>query len=134
MRLKALCDENIPGAVIASLKEWNFDVVSVIPQTPDPDIAAQAKREGRVIITLDSDFANTLVYPPREFPGIIRVRIDPPFINIIIPALKNVFAIFTTQEALEGELIIVGPTGFRRWEGEGAKERVEPDDTSPAGA
>ena len=114
--MKTLCDENIPGAIIASLKEWGFNVVSVVPGTSDPEIAAQAKREGRVIITLDSDFTNTIAYPPRELHGIIRIRIDPPFINIINPALKNVFTKFQTQESLEGELIIVGPAGFRRWE------------------
>lgn len=124
MPLKVLCDENMPGAVIASLKEWGFDVKRVIPKTPDPEIASQAKREGRVIITLDSDFSNTLAYPPRKLHGIIRIRIDPPFINIIIPALKNVFTKFKTQETLDGELIIVGPAGFRRWEGEERKEET----------
>lgn len=131
MPLKVLCDENIPRAVIASLAEWGFDVARVAPGMPDPEIAARAKREGRVIITLDSDFVNVLAYPPREYPGIVRIRIHPPFITIIIPQLKNIFTVFKTQDALEGELIIVGPTGFRRWEGEGAKEVSLPDKTPP---
>lgn len=115
MPLNILCDENISGATIASLEEWGFNVARTIPGTPDPEIAARAKREGRILVTHDSDFASILAYPPKEFPGIIRIRIDPAFNEAVIPALKRAFDHFTTAEAIRGKLVIVLADAFRVW-------------------
>jgi len=116
MPLKALCDENVPGAVVAALQQWAFDVRRVTPSTPDDEIAALARREARVIVTLDSDFANVLAYPPAELCGIVRVKIDPPFFSVVIPALKRVFNAFPTPNDLRGKLIIAEAATFRVWE------------------
>ena len=113
MSLRILPDENISGAAIASLKEWGFDVAAAESASADPAVAARAKREDRIILTHDSDFANILAYPPAEFPGIIRIRIDPAFNEIVIPALKRVFARFKTPEDFRGKLIIVRAETFR---------------------
>ena len=116
MPLKVLCDENVPGAVIAALQEWQFEVSRVVPRTPDEEIAERAKREVRVILTLDSDFANVLAFWPPEFFGIVRVKIDPAFIAIVIPSLKRVFEAFPTMEALRGKLVIAEASTFRVWD------------------
>ena len=113
MPLNILCDENISGAIIASLTKWGFNVETVAPSTPDPDIAARAKREDRIILTHDSDFANILAYPPEEYPGIVRIRIDPAFNEIVIPALQRVFARFTSPDDFRGKLVIVRKDTFR---------------------
>ena len=108
MPLKVLCDENLPGAVIAALGEWASDVVWVAPRTSDVEIAERAKREGRVLLTLDSDFANVLTFP--------RVKIDPPFVSVVIPALKRVFDAFPTADHFRGKLVIAEASTFRVWE------------------
>ena len=43
MSLKVLCDENLPRAVISTLKEWGLNVVVVESGTTDEEIAAKAK-------------------------------------------------------------------------------------------
>ncbi len=71
-------DENLPAEVCRILRDAGHDAVSVLDQRlggrPDADIAAVCKAESRILITLDSDFANILVYPPRESPGTVVIR------------------------------------------------------------
>ena len=116
MPLKVLCDENVPGAVVEELRRWSFDVLRAVPRTPDEELAGQALRESRIILTWDSDFANVLAYPPTRFRGIIRVKIDPPFPSIVIPALKRVFDAFPTIDHFRRKLVIVEASTFRVWE------------------
>jgi len=115
MPLRILCDENIPGAVVLFLKEKGWDVVRVKSGSPDPEIANQARGEKRILLSFDSDFANILVYPPRDYFGIVRLNISPPFIVIIIRAIKNVFEEFKSQEDFRGKLVIVEASRFRVW-------------------
>ena len=118
MSLKLLCDENISHGIKASLEQWGFDVVEVTPGfgIKDEDVASLAKREKRILITFDSDFANILAYPPSQYFGIVRINIHPPFPNIIISALQRVFKVFKKQQDFSGKLIVVEVTTFRIWE------------------
>ena len=71
MRFKL--DENLPGEAVGLLSEAGHDVTSVLAQNlggdRDPVIAAACAEEHRILITLDTDFANIRAYPPRESPG-----------------------------------------------------------------
>lgn len=120
MSLKVLCDENIPAAVTASLQKWGCTVTRVAPGETDDAVAAQARRGKRILITFDSDFANILRYPPRQFSGIIRINVPPQFLNVVIAALKNVFARFKTPATFKGKLIIAEAAGLRVWEERGS--------------
>lgn len=107
MSLKVLADENLSGAVVASLQKRGFNVAIVIPGASDSFIAEQAKQEERVIITHDSDFANILRFPPEDYFGIVRIKIDPPFNETVLPALERLFNAFNAAEDFRGKLIIV---------------------------
>jgi predicted nuclease of predicted toxin-antitoxin system len=41
----------------------------------DPEIAAACKAENKILITLDTDFANIGAYPPEDYCGIIVLRL-----------------------------------------------------------
>ena len=101
--------------VTASLKEWGFNVVSVPQGATDENIARLARRSKRILLTFDADFANILIYPPQEFFGIVRINIQPQFLNTVIEALKNLFVTFNSQRSFRGKLIILEPAGFRVW-------------------
>lgn len=94
-----------------------FNAVRERPGMADPEIASQAKRERRIILTFDSDFSNILAYPPRDSFDIIRIKISPPLISLIIKLLKNLLDQFKTLKEFWGKLIIVEPAKFRIWEG-----------------
>ncbi|MEK7621913.1 MAG: DUF5615 family PIN-like protein [Patescibacteria group bacterium] len=86
-----------------------------MPGTPDSRVAIRAKLEKRILLTFDSDFSNILVYPPQKYYGIIRIRIEPPFIEVVMSALKSVFIEFKSPKDFFGKLIIVEEAHFRVW-------------------
>ena len=115
MPLKLLCDENVPRAIGGALEVLGCDVSRAESGAPDSRVAIRAKLEKRILLTFDSDFSNILAYPPPRYYGIIRIRIEPPFIEVVVSALRMVFAKFKTQKDFRGRLIIVGATSFRVW-------------------
>ncbi|MEK7087841.1 MAG: DUF5615 family PIN-like protein [Patescibacteria group bacterium] len=115
MSLKLLCDENLPGAVVTFLSEQGHKVKRPLAGASDSTVAALAKKEKRVLVSLDSDFANILNYPPTDFSGIVRLNVHPPTVSLILRALTLVIRSFKKQEAFKGKLIIAEPAGFRVW-------------------
>lgn len=73
-------DENLPSEAARWLRDAGHDAVSVLDQRlggcPDADLASVCKTESKALVTLDTDFANILAYPPADFPGIVVIRTD----------------------------------------------------------
>jgi predicted nuclease of predicted toxin-antitoxin system len=54
-----LADENVPGAVVAALRQQGHNVAWIhedAPGSPDAAILERAQRENRVVVTFDKDF------------------------------------------------------------------------------
>ncbi len=80
--MKLLLDENLSPQHAAFLREKGHDAIAVteagLSGEPDEAVRAFAIESGRVLITLDADFANILRFPPAGTPGVIRLKIHPP--------------------------------------------------------
>ena len=78
MRFKL--DENLPVELAEMFREAGHDAVTVLDQhlmgARDSDLASVCIREGRAIITLDTDFADIRAYPPDAYPGLIVFRVS----------------------------------------------------------
>ena len=76
MRVKL--DENLPRLVSDRLRALGWDVHDVheegLASAIDALIQEACEREGRVLITLDTDFADTRRYDPARSPGVIVIR------------------------------------------------------------
>jgi predicted nuclease of predicted toxin-antitoxin system len=103
-------DENLPIDAAELLRSAGHDATTVLDQNlggrSDPDIARICQREGLVIVTLDTDFADIRTYPPERYPGLIVLRLKTQdklhvlnVLNRLIPALSS--------EPLQGRLWIV---------------------------
>ena len=77
MRFKT--DENLPAEAAATLRECGFEAETVWDEglvgSADEGIAARVRSEGRVLLTLDLDFADIRAYPPDQYAGIIVLRL-----------------------------------------------------------
>jgi len=89
------------------LQERGYDATTVLDQHlgggADSDIARVRQREGRALVTVDTDFADLWGYPPGEYSGLIVPylrRQDKPYVSGVIGRLINVFSV----ESLKGHL------------------------------
>lgn len=66
MRFKV--DENLPIEVAELLRQSVYDATTVLEQghgsSADTRLATLCQQEGRVLLTLDMDFADIRAYPP----------------------------------------------------------------------
>ena len=78
MRFKL--DENLPCELAALFRTARHDAVTVLDQglggARDPDLASACVREGRAIVTLDTDFSDIRAYPPGAYSGIVVFRLE----------------------------------------------------------
>jgi predicted nuclease of predicted toxin-antitoxin system len=72
-------DENLPVEVAELLRGAGYDADTVADEgvggAVDPDIATLIRREGRALLTLDIGFANIRSYPPKEYQGLVVLRL-----------------------------------------------------------
>jgi predicted nuclease of predicted toxin-antitoxin system len=109
-------DENLPAEAGEVLRDAGHDAVSVLDQRlggrADADIAAVCKAESRALVTLDTDFANILAYPPAEFAGIVVLRTDDQAKPTVLRLVRQVLQTLK-GEPLEQRLWVVEPGRIR---------------------
>jgi predicted nuclease of predicted toxin-antitoxin system len=115
--MKLKLDENL-GLLGKSLLEADgHDVMTVAEQqmmgAEDERVFEICRSEGRVLVTLDHDFGQTLRFPPEVITGIVvlecKGRVSP---AMILARMREFAAVLRTQP-LEGELWIVEPGRIR---------------------
>ena len=103
-------DENLPSEACLILKGAGHDAVSVLDQElgghPDSDIADICQAESRVLVTLDTDFANIIAYPPAVFSGIVVIRTEDQSKPVVLARLHRLVGILRS-ESPQGKLWIV---------------------------
>lgn len=107
--MRLLLDENLSPQQAAILRENGHDAVAVLEVglsgQPDERIRAYAIQENRVLLTLDSDFANMLRFPPAGTPGVIRLKIHPPAEDAIRDQIRKALALLK-ETSLAGCLAV----------------------------
>ena len=109
--MKFKLDENLGDLGRSLLEAAGHDVMTVTEQqlsgSVDPVIYEVCRSEARVLITLDHDFGQTLVYPPEQTAGIVllelRGRLSP---ATITARMKELVAVLAVQ-LIDRELWIV---------------------------
>jgi predicted nuclease of predicted toxin-antitoxin system len=93
-RMKLKTDENMPIEVAEAMRAAGHDALSVLEQDlggwADPGIAEICRSEGRVLVSLDTDFADVRAYPPQDYPGILVIRLkrqDKPSLLEVVPRI-----------------------------------------------
>ena len=118
--MKFKVDENLPVEAAELLRSAGHDAVTVTDQGLrgwiDPGIAAICQAEGRVIVSLDVDFADVQTYPPGDFPGILVLRLKRQDTPNVVQALGRAMRLFRF-ESLEARLWIVEENRVRIREG-----------------
>jgi predicted nuclease of predicted toxin-antitoxin system len=76
--MKLKLDESLSRHLKPVLTGLGHDVLTAADEGllshPDVEVAAGAAREGRILLTLDIEFADLRKYPPGSHPGIVLFR------------------------------------------------------------
>jgi len=108
--VKFKTDENLPAEAAATLRGCGFDAETAwdenLSGSDDQTIAARVRNEGRILLTLDLDFANIQAYPPHQHPGIIVLRLKRQDKATVVAYIRRIAAALDRRSPV-GELWIV---------------------------
>jgi predicted nuclease of predicted toxin-antitoxin system len=78
--MKLLLDQGLPRSAAGLLRDAGIDTVHTgeigMATAEDSAILDRARGEGRIIVTLDSDFHTLLAWSGDSTPSVIRIRIE----------------------------------------------------------
>jgi predicted nuclease of predicted toxin-antitoxin system len=78
----------------------------------DDAVAAASRSEGRILVTLDLDFANIRAYPPGDHTGIIVLRVKRQDKATVLAYVRRLAAALTLRNP-DGELWILDGNRLR---------------------
>lgn len=114
--MKFKVDENLPVEAAAILRSKGHDATTVREQnlsgSSDRRLASVLRDEERIVITLDTDFADIRSYPPEDFVGLIVLRLRRQDRDHVVTTLKRLLPILS-EEPLSGHLWIVEENALR---------------------
>jgi predicted nuclease of predicted toxin-antitoxin system len=98
------------------LREHGHDVVRAEEigedRAPDDVLLATARREQRILVTLDGHFGDWVVLPLSRHPGVIRLKVHPPTPSAIERVLTPFLAAHDQGEFAD-MLVILSPKRVR---------------------
>lgn len=114
--IKILLDQGLPRSSVKILNNKGWDVIHTgdvgLSRATDRQLLEYARKENRIIVTLDSDFHSILAIENASSPSVIRVRRErlkgPEFSKLLI----NIFP--KIQDALiDGAMVTVTENSIR---------------------
>jgi predicted nuclease of predicted toxin-antitoxin system len=115
--MRLYLDQMLDLDVAAALRAEGHDVVRTVElgqdRADDAEVLASAKRDGRILITLDKHFGDWVVLPLVEHPGVIRVQVHPTLAANVLAVLLPFLAQHNAEE-IRDHLVIVSMAG-QRW-------------------
>lgn len=113
MTLRFFADHCIPNFIVQSLREAGHEVFRLkdhIPaDSPDSTVMSEAQKLDSILISLNSDFADIVAYPPADYKGIIalQVRNHPGIIPQLVGRLKDYLSAHPDMSNYKGKLLVV---------------------------
>lgn len=114
--MKVKLDENVPNRIAALFEEHDHDIATVSQEglagRDDGVIFEAAKREDRIIVSLDIGFSDIRRYPPGEHSGIVVVRLPNQQPSLVEATLRSLLTEYDL-EAMAGYTVIAQPNVVR---------------------
>jgi predicted nuclease of predicted toxin-antitoxin system len=116
--MRFLVDANMPRSTLAMLTRLGHTSEHVrdigLGDAADAKIAAYARSVGAAILTRDVDFSDIRNYPPRDFSGIIVLRMPE---DAVAATIVNLLELFLSRvefnAGVTGRLVILEPGRVR---------------------
>lgn len=77
--MRFLTDEDVYPSIVQALRDLGHDVFDIkeekLTGIPDADVYDLAKSQNRILVSMDKDFTNILLYPLGDHAGIIVAKL-----------------------------------------------------------
>ena len=114
--MKFKIDENLPGELVADLRELGHDADTVFDErlggAKDPILMKAAFGEERILLTLDKGIANLQQYPVERHAGVVLFRPTRSGRRVVLAFIRERLRDLLELD-LRGRLTVVGPTRIR---------------------
>jgi predicted nuclease of predicted toxin-antitoxin system len=114
--MKFKIDENLPPEIAEMLRTEGYDATTAAEEglsgKDDKIIADVCKTEAKVLVTLDTDFADIRSYPPGEYKGIVVMRLRRQDKFYVIKIFEGIVKMLKAEK-VEKKLWIVDETHVR---------------------
>jgi len=113
MGIKLFADHCVSNQIVEFLENMGHKVLLLREvmshDSPDHSVIAKGKELNAILISLNGDFADIVIYPPSDYNGIIalQVRNHPETIPHILERLNKYFSAFPDMDHYRGRLILV---------------------------
>lgn len=119
MAIRFFADHCVASSIIAALRDAGHEVLLLRDHLPtdaaDSDVIARAQRLDAILLSINGDFADIVSYPPRNYQGIVSLRVGThPEIAVRVTArLVDYLALHRQADQYTGKLLIVEPHQIR---------------------
>ena len=114
--MKLFLDENLSPQQASELRSKGYDARAAVEVglggATDEQILHFAVEDGRVLVTLDADFANVIRFPPQRTFGVVRLKVHPPTEKRIREAIRRALSMLQNVD-LAGCLAVVDEDKIR---------------------
>jgi len=101
---KFLLDENVPNLINKFLKSKGYSAECGPKGIRNSKVALLATNKKSVLLTRDKHFINSVLFPPKQFFGIVVFRIHPPKAEKLVKALSS---LLDETKEFKGKLFVV---------------------------
>lgn len=111
--LRFFVDHCISNFIITVLRGAGYEVLRlkdyIPPDSPDVVVIAKARELGTILVSLNSDFADIITYPPADYQGIIalQVRDHPEIVRQLMEKLEEHLSTHQEMSYYKGKLFLV---------------------------
>ena len=114
--MKFFLDENLSQQHAIELRSEGHDAIAVLEVglsgASDEQILRFAVENGRILVTLDADFANVIRFPPERTLGVVRLKVHPATEERIRESLRRAL-LFLRNIDIVGRLAVVDDDKIR---------------------
>ena len=103
--MKFLADENVKKRLTQWLRTLGHDVLIADKGVKNSHLFSLANKEKRILLTNDTDFLNTALYPPQQTSGRIVLRIFPATFDNQKSSLESLLSTLIHEEEFTGHLV-----------------------------
>lgn len=110
--MRFLIDEDLPRSTGDLLRQYGHEAIDVrdigLRGSKDPEIAAYAQKNGLSLLTGDFDFSDIRKYPPKQYNGLIVLKIPAMATSVhILNLLESFLKQGAVVSQIPGKLAIV---------------------------